>query len=136
MLPARLRRKMRRFRRSSLGDLPNSQRQTISATITAPGQLKTVDQFNNIVLRANTDGSVVRLQDVARIELGSQSYATSARLNGKPAVGLGIQLTSDGNALASSQAVKGEIGAVRAVFPSGRALQGAVRQFDLCRHFD
>ena len=103
----------------SLGDLPNSQGQTISATITAPGQLKTVDQFNNIVLRANTDGSVVRLQDVARIELGSQSYATSARLNGKPAVGLGIQLTSDGNALASSQAVKAKLAQLEPYFPAG-----------------
>ena len=103
----------------SLGDLPNSQGQTISATITVPGQLKTVDQFNNIVLRANTDGSVVRLQDVARIELGSQSYATSARLNGKPAVGLGIQLTSDGNALASSQAVKAKLAQLEPYFPAG-----------------
>ncbi len=103
----------------SLGDLPNSQGQTISATITAPGQLKTVDQFNNIVLRANTDGSVVRLQDVARIELGSQSYATSARLNGKPAVGLGIQLTSDGNALAASQAVKAKLAQLEPYFPAG-----------------
>ncbi len=103
----------------SLGDLPNSQGQTISATITAPGQLKTVDQFNNIVLRANTDGSVVRLQDVARIELGSQSYATSARLNGKPAVGLGIQLTSDGNALAASKAVKAKLAQLEPYFPAG-----------------
>ena len=103
----------------SLGDLPNSQGQTISATITAPGQLKTVDQFNNIVLRANTDGSVVRLQDVARIELGSQSYATSARLNGKPAVGLGIQLTSDGNALAVSKLVKAKLSSLEPYFPAG-----------------
>ena len=103
----------------SLGDLPNSQGQTISATITVPGQLKSVDQFKNIVLRANTDGSVVRLQDVARIELGSQSYATSARLNGKPAVGLGIQLTSDGNALAASKAVKAKLAQLEPYFPAG-----------------
>lgn len=102
----------------SLGDLPNSQGQTISATITVPGQLKTVDQFKNIVLRANTDGSVVRLQDVAKVELGSQAYATSARLNGKPAVGLGIQLTSDGNALAASKLVKAKLVQLEPFFPA------------------
>ena len=102
-----------------LGELPNSQGQTITATITVPGQLKTVDDFKKIVLRAKTDGSVVRLQDVARVELGSQSYATSARLNGKPAVGLGVQLTSDGNALAASKAIKAKLTQLEKFFPAG-----------------
>ena len=56
------------------------------------------------MLRANTDGSTVRLKDVARIELGGQSYATSARLNGKPSTGIGVQLSPTGNALATAKA--------------------------------
>ena len=56
------------------------------------------------MLRANTDGSTVRLKDVARIELGGQTYATSARLNGKPAAGIGVQLAPSGNALATAKA--------------------------------
>ena len=66
----------------TIGDLPNVAGQGISATVVVNGQLSTVEQFGNIVLRANTDGSSVRLKDVARIELGGQAYATSARLNG------------------------------------------------------
>ena len=62
----------------SIGDLPNQAGQTIFATVVVRGQLDSVEQFGNIVLRANADGSTVRLRDVARIELGAQSYATSA----------------------------------------------------------
>ena len=58
------------------------------------------------MLRANTDGSSVRLRDVARLELGAQTYATSARLNGKPSTGIGVQLSPTGNALATAEAVK------------------------------
>ena len=57
------------------------------------------------MLRA-TDGSTVRLKDVARLELGAQAYATSARLNGKPSTGIGIQLAPTGNALATAKAVR------------------------------
>ncbi len=103
----------------SLGDLPTASGQTISATITVPGQLSSVDQFKNIVLRASTDGSVVRLQDVARVELGAQAYSTTARLNGKPAVGLGVQLTSDGNALATAKAIKAKLADLKPFYPAG-----------------
>ena len=103
----------------SLGDLPTASGQTISATITVPGQLNSVDQFKNIVLRASTDGSVVRLQDVARVELGAQAYSTTARLNGKPAVGLGVQLTSDGNALATAKAIKAKLADLKPFYPAG-----------------
>ena len=103
----------------SLGDLPTASGQTISATITVPGQLSSVDQFKNIVLRASTDGSVVRLQDVARVELGAQEYSTTARLNGKPAVGVGVQLTSDGNALATAKAIKAKLADLKPFYPAG-----------------
>lgn len=77
----------------SLGELPNLSGQSISATVVVPGQISSTKEFGDIVLRANADGSTVRLKDVARIELGAQSYATTARLNGKPATGMGVQLS-------------------------------------------
>ncbi|MGJ7492877.1 efflux RND transporter permease subunit [Variovorax sp. ZT4R33] len=103
----------------SIGDLPNITGQAIAATVVVKGQLNTVDQFGNIVLRANTDGSAVRLKDVARIELGGQSYATSARLNGQPAVGVGVQLAPSGNALESAKAVRTKMEELSKFFPKG-----------------
>ncbi|MDA8451248.1 efflux RND transporter permease subunit [Acidovorax sp. NCPPB 3859] len=103
----------------NLGDLPAEQGQPVSATIVVKGQLSNADQFGNVVLRANTDGSTVRLKDVARIELGSQSYSTSARLNGKQAVGLGVQPTPSANALATAKAVKAKLEELKKFFPQG-----------------
>jgi multidrug efflux pump len=103
----------------NLGDLPNVAGQTVSAPIVVQGQLSSKEQFGEIVLRANTDGSTVRLKDVARIELGAQAYATSARFNGKPAVGLGVQLTPTANALATATAVKNRLGELQQFFPQG-----------------
>jgi len=103
----------------TMGDLPNVAGQGIAATVVVNGQLSTVAQFGNIVLRANTDGSAVRLKDVARIELGAQTYATSARLNGKPSTGIGVQLSPSGNALAAAQAVRTKMDELQRYFPPG-----------------
>ena len=103
----------------TLGELPSEAGQTIYATIVVDGQLATVEQFGNIVLRANADGSTVRLADVAHIELGAQSYATSARLNGKPAAGIGVQLAPTGNALQSAKAVRARMEQLQPHFPPG-----------------
>lgn len=103
----------------AIGDLPGIAGQGITATVTITGQLSNVSEFENIVLRANTDGSTVRLRDVARVELGGQSYATSARLNGKPAVGVGLQLASTGNALAAAEGVSKRLQELSAFFPEG-----------------
>jgi multidrug efflux pump len=103
----------------SIGELPNVGGQGIAATVVVSGQLSSVEQFGNIVLRANTDGSAVRLRDVARIELGAQNYATSARLNGKPSTGIGVQLSPTGNALATADAIKKRMGELAPFFPSG-----------------
>lgn len=103
----------------SIGDRPNVAGQGIAATVVVNGQLANVEQFGNIVLRANTDGSAVRLKDVARIELGGQSYATSARLNGKQAIGIGVQLAPSGNALASAKAVREKMTELERYFPQG-----------------
>jgi multidrug efflux pump len=103
----------------SIGELPNIAGQGIAATVIVNGQLSSVAQFGNIVLRANTDGSAVRLKDVARIELGAQAYATSARLNGKPSVGIGVQLSPSGNALAAAKAVRTKMDELQRFFPQG-----------------
>lgn len=103
----------------ALGDLPSVAGQSVTATIVVRGQLASVQEFGNILLRANTDGSSVRLKDVARIELGAQSYNTSARLNGQPAVGMGVQLTPTANALVTARAVKAKLVELQPFFPKG-----------------
>ena len=103
----------------TMGDLPNLNTQSMSATVIVDGQLSSIEQFGNIILRANTDGSAVRLKDVARIELGAQTYATSARLNGKPAAGIGVQLSPSGNAMAAAQAVRQRMAELEVYFPKG-----------------
>jgi multidrug efflux pump len=103
----------------AIGDLPNITGQGVAATVVVNGQLTSVEQFGNIVLRANTDGSTVRLRDVARIELGAQNYATSARLNGNPSTGIGVQLSPTGNALATAQAIRTRMEELSKFFPPG-----------------
>ena len=103
----------------AIGDLPNIAGQSISATVVVDGQLSNTTQFGNIVLRANADGSTVRLKDVARIELGAQTFATAARLNGKPASGIGVQLAPSGNALAAATAVRERMQQLEPYFPKG-----------------
>ena len=102
-----------------IGALPNVAGQSISATVVVNGQLGSVEQFGNIVLRASSDGATVRLKDVARIELGAQAYATSARLNGKPSTGIGVQLSPSGNALATAEAVRTKMADLEKFFPKG-----------------
>ncbi len=103
----------------TIGDLPNVAGQAISATVVVNGQLNSVAQFGAIVLRANTDGSSVRLRDVARIELGAQNYGTAARLNGKPSTGIGVQLSPTGNALATATLIRQRMTELSTYFPEG-----------------
>ncbi len=103
----------------SIGDIPNIAQQGIAATVVVQGQLTSIEQFGAIVLRANADGSSVRLRDVARIELGAQTYATSARLNGRPSTGIGVQLSPSGNALATADAIKKRMTELSRYFPPG-----------------
>ena len=103
----------------AIGDLPGIAGQGITATVTVRGQLSSPEEFGNIVLRAETSGATVRLKDVARIEIGGQSYATSARLNGQPAAGIGVQLSPSGNALAAAQAVRAKMDELAQYFPEG-----------------
>lgn len=103
----------------AIGDLPNITGQSIAATVVVDGQLTSTAEFGNIVLRANADGSAVRLKDVARVELGAQTFATAARLNGKPASGIGVQLAPSGNALAAAKAVRERMEQLQPYFPKG-----------------
>ena len=104
-----------------IGSLPNVAGQGVAATVIVNGQFSSPEQFGRIVLRANADGSTVRLKDVARIALGGQSYATSARLNGKPSTGIGVQLAPTGNALATAKAVRARMQELEKFFPKGMA---------------
>jgi multidrug efflux pump len=103
----------------TIGDLPLAAGQQITATVVVTGQLSSIEQFGNIVLRANPDGSTVRLKDVARIEMGGQSYATAARLNGKPSTGIGVQLSPTGNALETANLIKERMQELSKYFPKG-----------------
>ena len=101
----------------AIGALPAASDQGITATVTSQGQLSTPEQFGNIMLRTTTGGANVYLKDVARIELGSQDYSTSTRLNGKPAVGMAVMLSNSGNAIATATAVKARLEQLQRFFP-------------------
>ncbi|PZP32422.1 MAG: multidrug efflux RND transporter permease subunit [Roseateles depolymerans] len=104
----------------SIGDLPNVPGQQVAATVVVRGQLASVEQFGNIVLRANPDGSSVKLKDVARLELGADSYSTrQARLNGVPSTGIGVQLAPAANALETAKLVKARLKALAPYYPAG-----------------
>lgn len=102
-----------------IGASPNPVTQDLTATILVRGQLTTAEQFGEIILRANPDGSIVRLKDVARIEQGAESYSFKSRLNGQPSAVLAVQLSSTGNAVAVSTAVKAKMEELSRFFPSG-----------------
>jgi multidrug efflux pump len=102
-----------------LGGLPAVDGQQLNATITSQSRLQTIQQFQDIILRTSTSGQTVRLKDVARVELGSKSYDSVARYNGKPAAGMGISLATGANAVATSEGVKTRINQLTANMPAG-----------------
>ena len=102
-----------------LGAPPTAEGLTTTAITSANGELTSVEEFNNVVLRANPDGSMVRLRDVARIEIGSSSYNFSGKLNGKPVATFAINLSSGANALATAELVKAEMEELSQYFPDG-----------------
>ncbi|MEZ0231566.1 MAG: efflux RND transporter permease subunit [Methylophilaceae bacterium] len=100
-----------------LGALPAATGQQLNATITARSKLQTVDQFNNIVVKSAVDGSVVRLSDVARVELGADSYTPVADFNGRTSSAMGIKLSSGANALTTAEAVLKKLDELKPFFP-------------------
>ncbi|MDX3908132.1 MAG: efflux RND transporter permease subunit [Pigmentiphaga sp.] len=101
----------------AIGDQPNLPDQQITASIIVRGQLATPEEFGDIVLRANPDGSTVRLRDVARVEVGAETYQFSSMLNGKPTAAVAVQLAPGANALAAAEGVKAKMEELSAYFP-------------------
>ncbi|AKK00869.1 efflux RND transporter permease subunit [Pseudomonas fluorescens] len=103
----------------SIGDLPARTTQEMTATVLVKGQLSTPEEFADIVLKANPDGSTVRIGDVARVEVGSQEYQFSTRLNGKPSTAVGVQLSPGANALNTATLVRTKMDELSRYFPAG-----------------
>lgn len=102
-----------------IGAEPSPAENQISATVLVRGQLRSPEEFGSIVLRANPDGSLVRLRDVARVEIGGESYNFASRLDGQPSAAIGVQLTPTANAMATSTAVRAKMTELAQFFPPG-----------------
>ncbi|WP_051303500.1 efflux RND transporter permease subunit [Comamonas composti] len=101
-----------------LGALPSVPGQELNATITARTKLKTVEQFEAIVLKSDPDGSVVTIQDVARVELGAENLTVKSKLNGMPGAGMGIVLADGANAMEVSDAIAAKLAELKPFFPN------------------
>lgn len=102
-----------------IGSQPISDEQQFQLNLQTQGRLSTPEEFGNIIVRANTDGSVLRVRDVARVELGAQNEDSGSRLNGEEAVGIGIYLAPGANAIEASNNVNATLDKVRARLPEG-----------------
>ncbi len=102
-----------------LGGAPSVKGQQLNATINAQDRLQTPEQFRNILVRGGTDGSELRLGDVARVELGAESYDFVTRYNGKPSTGIAITLATGANALDTANGVRAALEDMKATFPAG-----------------
>ena len=102
-----------------LGGLPATAGQQLNALVTAQSRLTTAQQFRDVVLHVNTDGSLLRLGDVARVELGAESYDNTVLYNGHPAVALAISLASGANAVKTADAVNARLAELARFMPAG-----------------
>lgn len=102
-----------------LGGLPQAAGQQLNATITVRSRLTSVDQFKDIILKSNPDGSVVRLSDVAKVEIGSDSYSGTTFYNGHPSAGMVLELTAGANAVGTERRVKEKLDQLSRFFPPG-----------------
>src|SRR5690606_25979489 len=107
------------FAAGSVGASPSPKDQMVMATVTAEGRYSTAEQFGDIILRANADGTTVRLRDVARIEKGASSWGFDSQYNGAPTSGFAVQLAPGANALGVAEAVKARMDELQATFPQG-----------------
>ncbi|MGB3394696.1 MAG: efflux RND transporter permease subunit [Stenotrophomonas sp.] len=103
----------------SLGGAPAINGQQINATINAQDRLQTPEQFRDIVVRSNPDGSALRLGDIARVEMGTESYEFESRYNGQAATGVAISLATGANALDTAAGVKQALAELQPYFPTG-----------------
>jgi multidrug efflux pump len=102
-----------------LGAIPAVKGQQLNVTVTARSRLQTPEQFRNIILKSQTDGSVVRINDVATVELAAEDFNTQSKFNGKPAAGLAISLASGANAMTTATTVKTALERLSKSFPPG-----------------
>ncbi|HEX9050247.1 MAG TPA: efflux RND transporter permease subunit [Anaeromyxobacter sp.] len=102
-----------------LGGLPAVEGQKLTATITAQTRLQTADEFRNILLRVNPDGSQVRLGDVARVELAGETSDIETYINGRPSSGIGVRLAAGANALETAGKVRARVDELARFFPQG-----------------
>ena len=102
-----------------LGGTPSTPGTSFTATITAQSRLTSEEEFRDILLRVNQDGSQVRLGDVARVELSGESFATDSFFNGMPAASIGIRLAAGANALDTAEAVQKKLEELSQFFPPG-----------------
>lgn len=107
------------FAAGQLGAAPFVDGQALNATIIAQTRLENVEEFENILVKVNTDGSQVRLKDVARVALGAENYMVDSYYNGKPAIGMAVSLASGANALDTAEAVRNTIANLAPFFPEG-----------------
>jgi HAE1 family hydrophobic/amphiphilic exporter-1/multidrug efflux pump len=107
------------FAAGKVGQSPSPKGQDLVYTITTQGRFSDVKEFNNIIVRANPDGSMVRLSDVARVELGSKDYDFIGRYNGQAATLVGIFLQPGANALEVAKTVRAKLTEMKAAFPEG-----------------
>src|ERR1700732_2616829 len=105
-----------------LGGLPSVKGQRLHATIIGPERLTSAEAFGRVLLKVNTDGSQVRLRDVARVGLGAESYSIHTEYNGKPAAGLAVKLAPGANALDTANAVRATMDRLAPFFPAGLKL--------------
>ena len=101
-----------------LGALPAASGQRLTATITARSKLRTAAQFREVIVKSDASGAIVRLGDVARVELGSESYTIASRFDGKPSAAMGVKLATGANALTVSNAVKAKLAELGPFFPN------------------
>jgi multidrug efflux pump len=102
-----------------LGGTPSVSGQQVSASMMAQTMMSTPEEFSQILLKVNQDGSQIRLGDVARVEIGGESYASVTTFNGQPAAGMGIMLATGANALDTAEAVRSKLADLQPYFPTG-----------------
>ena len=116
-----------------LGEAPAPEGQQLNATVTAKSRLETPEQFAKIIVKTSGDGSIVRLSDVARVELGNENYSSAVRLNKHPASGIGIQLAPGSDALQTAEAIKARVAELSNDLPEGYVITFARDTTDFIR---
>ena len=105
-----------------VGELPVAQEQYLNAKVTSGTRLKTVDEFNNIILKATQDGSYVYLKDVASVEIGAENYESNTTINGYPSAAMAVSLASGANAINTSKQIQQTIDRISKQLPEGYKL--------------